>query len=617
MRHFADWIQYGILLSLAVSPAVAANAGVSADTFVSQSNATLNFGTLGTINVATGNSGLIQFDLSSLNGLTSSQIQKATMTIFLNKVLVGGGLDFALTNQAWSETGATYNNFNLGLVGAPFLSNVPVAVAGDYVTVDVTSQVQAWISGAVTNNGIIIKPAVAQPSTSVVLDSKESTTTSHPAYLDVLVVSAGPSGPQGVAGPTGPSGPSGPAGATGSAGPSGPAGSAGATGPAGPSGPSGATGSTGAAGATGPAGPTGATGPAGPTGATGPTGLTGATGPSGANGNTVLNGTGAPGVGVGNNGDFYLATDTNCLYGPKASGAWSGGCITLIGPSGPAGPSGSAGATGASGPSGPAGPSGSAGATGPSGPSGPAGPTGNTGPTGPSGPSGPAGPTGNTGSTGPSGPSGPAGPTGNTGPSGPSGPSGPTGNTGPSGPSGPSGPKGNTGPSGPTGPTGASGSQGPAGPSGPSGPAGSAGSGASPTAIPLTFSGHNGGGTTVWYSPTTSNAGSTAANGITANAVAIAPASCKPSFTIYNYTGATTQYTLWSASVSNTSSPTTTATSSLATCTLASTTAGATCSQTAASNVPAGTAMVLASGSSNTGGNVGSNGGFYVAFSCQ
>ncbi len=61
------------------------------------------------------------------------------------------------------------------------------------------------------------------------------------------------------------------------------------------------------------------------------------TGPQGPAGNSVLNGVGAPASAVGNNGDFYLRTDTTCLYGPKASGAWPGSCTSLIGPSGSGG----------------------------------------------------------------------------------------------------------------------------------------------------------------------------------------------------------------------------------------------------------------------------------------
>jgi hypothetical protein len=65
----------------------------------------------------------------------------------------------------------------------------------------------------------------------------------------------------------------------------------------------------------------------------------GTPGAAGANGNTVLYGTGAPSAAVGNNGDFYIDTSANKIYGPKASGAWPSG-TSLVGPTGAPGPAG-------------------------------------------------------------------------------------------------------------------------------------------------------------------------------------------------------------------------------------------------------------------------------------
>jgi hypothetical protein len=70
---------------------------------------------------------------------------------------------------------------------------------------------------------------------------------------------------------------------------------------------------------------TGGTGPAGPTGA------------AGADGKTVLNGSGAPSSGLGTNGDFYIDTTADAIYGPKTGGSW-GGATSLIGATGAAGP---------------------------------------------------------------------------------------------------------------------------------------------------------------------------------------------------------------------------------------------------------------------------------------
>ena len=57
-------------------------------------------------------------------------------------------------------------------------------------------------------------------------------------------------------------------------------------------------------------------------------------GDTGANGNTILSGSGAPSLSLGANGDFYIRTDNNTLYGPKSSGSWPGTGVNLVGPQG-------------------------------------------------------------------------------------------------------------------------------------------------------------------------------------------------------------------------------------------------------------------------------------------
>ena len=60
----------------------------------------------------------------------------------------------------------------------------------------------------------------------------------------------------------------------------------------------------------------------------------GETGASGSDGRTILNGSGAPASGLGNDGDFYIDTTNNAIYGPKASGAWGSGTSYLQGQDG-------------------------------------------------------------------------------------------------------------------------------------------------------------------------------------------------------------------------------------------------------------------------------------------
>jgi hypothetical protein len=125
-------------------------------------------------------------------------------------------------------------------------------------------------------------------------------------------------------------------------------------------GPAGATGATGAAGAQGIQGLTGAQGPQGIQGLTGATGATGAVG---TDGKTVGNGTTDPASSTGVDGDFYINTATNMLFGPKASGTWPTG-VSLVGPTGATGATGAAGAQGPQGIQGLTGATGAAGAQG-------------------------------------------------------------------------------------------------------------------------------------------------------------------------------------------------------------------------------------------------------------
>jgi hypothetical protein len=276
-----------LLGGLAILPAVAVAQTVplTQDAYFSPGSPT-NFGSSTTINVGGPNASqaLAQFDLTALPaGTTAANVSRAILALFVNKLGAPGTINISEANGAWVEL--TVN----GTGGAPVpgtavATAVPVSTVSDYVYVDATSAVQDWLTNG-GNNGFIITGNDGMVN--VAFDSKESTTTSHPATLTITLSAVGTIGPTGAVGPTGATGSTGPAGTTGAAGATGVAGPAGTTGAAGATGVAGPAGTTGAAGATGVAGPAGTTGAAGATGVAGPAGTTGAagaTGPAGANG---------------------------------------------------------------------------------------------------------------------------------------------------------------------------------------------------------------------------------------------------------------------------------------------------------------------------------------------
>jgi hypothetical protein len=438
---------------LVAVPGLAVQATLVADAHVSSAQPDVNSGTLTNLNVGGGYTALVQFDLGVLpSGTTAAQITRATLRLYCNRADTPGSLSVAQVNAAWGEYSVTFNT--LPATGSA-IGSTQVSAPGEFVTVDVTSAVQSWITSPSSNNGL----ALTSASAVLQFDSKENDQTSHSPELEIALA-AGSSGTGGV-GATGPAGPAGP------------------QGPAGPAGPQGPAGLTGPAGAQGPAGPAGASG-------------TGSFVYQGAYSSTINYAQGA--VVTFGGSTFVSLADANHGNTPSST-PWAWGTLAL----------GASGVQGPAGPAGPQGPTGPAGASiqGPAGPAGPIGPTGSPGDPGlayqgaydsthnyvigdvvlfggSSYVSTFSSNHGNTpgqtpfawgalatqGSTGPAGSAGPQGPTGTQGPIGPTGPPGETGAQGPQGIPGQAGAQGLTGPKGDAGPQGPAGAQGPAGPTG-------------------------------------------------------------------------------------------------------------------------------------------------------
>lgn len=327
-RAFPASLLAGILGVSALYGAEGINVG---DTYVNQTSSSNNYGNLGTMNVGGGNTSLVQFSLAGVlpTGTSGAQIQHATLILFANRVGAPGTINLYTLGGPWSEATLTYATLP-ALVGPS--GSVMLSQNSQYVLFDVTSLVQGWVNTPASNNGFALVGDPSTPSVAVLFDTKESTTSSHPAALEITLTSSGPagatgatgtSGPAGATGPTGAQGTSGVAGATGTPGPAGATGPtgaqgtsgvAGATGAQGPAGAAGPMGTQGNAGAVGTQGPSGATGPKGATGVTGPPGSTGPLGPQGPQGVAGTNGSnGAPGPQgpAGANGNGLILKDAN------------------------------------------------------------------------------------------------------------------------------------------------------------------------------------------------------------------------------------------------------------------------------------------------------------------
>jgi hypothetical protein len=192
------------------------------------------------LNIAQKQTAYVKFDLSGLpSGTTGSQVAKATLRIWVSRVITPGALNVLIPSQDWQALTLTYRN--APQTTAVEISNIalPITTTREFLSVDVTGLVQDWVDGTLPNYGIAIAPATPAPN--VFINTKQNI---NSPVLDItLITSPGPQGPQGppgVQGETGPAGPTGsqgPQGVQGNTGPAGPTGSQGPIGPIGPEGP--------------------------------------------------------------------------------------------------------------------------------------------------------------------------------------------------------------------------------------------------------------------------------------------------------------------------------------------------------------------------------------------
>ena len=225
-----------VLLLAGLSPltAQAVVLPIIADTHI----AAINAGGSVIVNINSQSKALLNFNTSTLpSGISSHDIAKATLVFYVKTVPIKGKLQVSAITGAWNENTVTLNK--APPTRSSQQTSTTISSGNTYFAVDVTTSVMDWVDFPTTTKGLMLEPAGLTPNTSLTIDSKEATLTSHPAYIEVVLKGlAGATGATGatganstVAGPTGPTGPAstvaGPTGSTGPAstvaGPTGPA----------------------------------------------------------------------------------------------------------------------------------------------------------------------------------------------------------------------------------------------------------------------------------------------------------------------------------------------------------------------------------------------------------
>src|SRR5579863_4092530 len=162
----------------------------SGDAYTNTATPTKNFGASGLLDVESASQNTyIQFDLSSIpTGYTSASIAKATLKLYVNAVTTAGSFNVDYVSGTWSEKTITADL--APALGTTIVSSVPLTSAKvhDYVLIDITSAVDAWLDGTEPNDGIAL---VANSPLNASFDSKENTANSQPAELDIVFAGGG------------------------------------------------------------------------------------------------------------------------------------------------------------------------------------------------------------------------------------------------------------------------------------------------------------------------------------------------------------------------------------------------------------------------------------------
>ena len=183
----------------------------------------------------------LKFSLATLPpGTTATDVVHARLRFWVNgNSTIAGAITLTPITAPWDEYTLKDNSTGSLSFGSPALSDLAITSINNFVSLDVTELVKAWIGGTLVNEGIKIEASASTATLNLAFDSKESNQTSHEPRLEVSLSRTGPAGPQGAPGVPGIPGPPGVPGITGSTGPVGPAGSQGPQGPQGIPGPAG------------------------------------------------------------------------------------------------------------------------------------------------------------------------------------------------------------------------------------------------------------------------------------------------------------------------------------------------------------------------------------------
>ncbi len=171
----------GIVLAAFSMSAPALTLPVSEDTSTSgNANVAKSAGKDTALHVSAARQGLIRFEAGAFaDSVAAGDVSKARLVLYINSVATPGALTLHRVKQDWSEHGAALPAYD-----AKPLATIPASsvVGKQFIIVDVTAAVQAWLREPGTDFGFAI---AGSGGARVLLGAKEGPGAGHPAQLQI------------------------------------------------------------------------------------------------------------------------------------------------------------------------------------------------------------------------------------------------------------------------------------------------------------------------------------------------------------------------------------------------------------------------------------------------
>ena len=131
----------------------------------------------------------LKFSLDTLPpGTTGIGVIQARLRLWVNaNTTAAGSINLKPVTIEWDEYKLTDILANNLIFSEPLPRNLVIDSMNNFVSIDVTSWVRAWVDSKLVNEGFVIEPGTDTDFVDLYFDSKESNQTSHEARLEVTL----------------------------------------------------------------------------------------------------------------------------------------------------------------------------------------------------------------------------------------------------------------------------------------------------------------------------------------------------------------------------------------------------------------------------------------------